>query len=435
MRKNVVLSHYGKSDTANKINIPSRMNKYYYFVALCSSRGFLMSNDTAEIMLTRANPEIKHQEDFISWAAEALDGQMRNPTEFYFDQGPEELIANDGSTMGVIFENSIKDAEQMIINGSPQMSFELRRRLIEMEEYEDMLDIAQYKKPNTMVVVSDYPAELMDYPDDLGGYNSTRKQTLLRVITRQPNGNLHMYSQTLDQSDRDGLESIYRINGFVAKEGELLGQRMHMELDDSERVGLIEKLVRSYDLVMQQKFGGEYYAGRKLVVGEQDLNTAQFVREQADIVRLAVQEMMRGEFEPNRYNTMALLANRYDKAKRGEYVPIVSDIVEPGQPMLVDTLLLIEEREIYGRQAKLEKKTFSGCGITLQNDDVNSAESELAEAGYGNKADDDKEEKYTFSKFTYCVGCQKPPKDGESKKYCGPCDLCRDCDRKAGGKG
>jgi hypothetical protein len=44
-------------------------------------------------------------------------------------------------------------------------------------------------------------------------------------------------------------------------------------------------------------------------------------------------------------------------------------------------------------------------------------------------------EKYSFNKKMYCVVCQAPPKEKASKKDCGPCGLCRTCDKKAGGKG
>jgi hypothetical protein len=45
------------------------------------------------------------------------------------------------------------------------------------------------------------------------------------------------------------------------------------------------------------------------------------------------------------------------------------------------------------------------------------------------------EKKYKFDKKMFCVVCQEPPKKGEEMKECGPCGLCRTCDKKAGGQG
>ena len=66
-------------------------------------------------------------------------------------------------------------------------------------------------------------------------------------------------------------------------------------------------------------------------------------------------------------------------------------------------------------------------------DDIFSAESVLSENGYGNKTDE--KESYGFDSFQYCVVCQAPPDKNEKKKMCGPCGLCRTCDKNAGGKG
>src|SRR5690606_34211814 len=121
-------------------------------------------------------------------------------------------------------------------------SYELRRRYIEKQEYLEMLEMMRGDRLNTMVVISDFPPELMNATKDVGGYNVTRKQTMLRVLTKNPDGSLSMYSQSLDGSDRRALESIYYELGYAPEQGELLGQRMHVNVSPDQQKVLIDRL-------------------------------------------------------------------------------------------------------------------------------------------------------------------------------------------------
>src|SRR5690606_20043780 len=117
---------------------------------------------------------------------------------------------------------------------------------IEYEEYQDMLAMARGDLPNTMVVVSDFAPERMNATRDVGGYNVTRKQTMLRVITRSADGKLKMYSQSLDGSNRKALESMYAFLGFDVRHGELLSQRIHTDIDKHEQELLVDQLMGVY---------------------------------------------------------------------------------------------------------------------------------------------------------------------------------------------
>ena len=176
--------------------------------------------------------EKRLQNDAETWFAEVLPGSMRTPFEYY-DDG-QELRAEDGSSLREVFEDAIVEARQLITD-QPELLFELRRRQIEREELADMHDMARGVLPNTMVVLSDFPPELMNATQDVGGYNVGRKQTMLRVITFDGQ-KLKMFSQSLDQSDRTSLEAIYRQCGFQPEPGELLGQRMLFNGDEVTQV-------------------------------------------------------------------------------------------------------------------------------------------------------------------------------------------------------
>lgn len=379
------------------------------------------------------NPEIRAREDFITWAAEALDGQMRTPTEYTFDPDRGELIAGDGSEMGRIFSNSLSDAERMV-QTQPQLSFELRRRQLELQEYQDMIAIMRGDLPSTMVVVSDFPAELRDFPADVGGYNVSRKQTFLRVI--QKNGdNLKMYSQTLDGSDRKGLEAIYSAMGCEAEAGELLGQRIY-SLSEEDAKSLTNRLVTTYDNTLRRLTGQMHVAGRPIRRQEQaGINTHDFVRSQRDVIALAIAQSRDGVFEEHRYDAIALLSARFEQAKKEGRVETVS-VADSVEGFTLQMAALQQQQLQEGQLARSERKVFSGCGITAEQERLDrerTAEEEYGDNGYGNQTDT--EESYSFSKRMFCVSCQAPPGEEEKQKMCGPCGLCRDCDKKFGGKG
>ncbi len=381
--------------------------------------------------------EYRVREDFVTWAAEALDGQMRTPTSYRYDVSSNELHAEDGSALGAIFDDALVHADELI-KSQPQLAFEKRRRAHELDEYHEMLELMQGDGPNTMIVVSDFPHELMHYPVDVGGYNVRRRQTFLRVI-RRDGDTLEMYSQTLDGSNRAALEALYDHFGEDAKPGELLGQRMHMQSDKTADK-LTEELVGVYDRTLHKNDGGIYFAGREVVENKQ--NTYEFVLQQTDIVKHAVQEVLRGTInDQSMYNFAALLSQRYNNQQFS--VPtaemIHSSDTYSGRdnmltgPLVVQHTLLSEALTSAGHAAAAAGQTFSGCGSSF-GAGVDSGEKSILEAlGFGSKSSS--EESYSFNAYRFCVSCQAPPKEKEKKKMCGPCGLCRGCDKKAGGKG
>lgn len=374
---------------------------------------------------------LRNERDFVTWAAEVLPGSMRTPTEYSFDYEKQEIFAEDGSALGKIFQDSIDHAEEMI-KTKPQLKFELRRRQIELQEYQEMLGMMNGTLPDTMIVVSDFPPELMNYPKDVGGYNVNRRQTFLRVIHRNNDGSMQMFSQTLDGSNREALESIYRSQGFVAEEGELLGQRMHLDIGENSSSDLVDSLMRTYDLSLKNQSGLEHRAG--ILVGDSKIdNTIDFVDAQKDIVELANKYIREGSFEDNRYDLIAYLEKRLQSVgenknmalfERNNYDSVGTFIVHQAQ--------LQADVFIAGQEARSEGKEYSGCGITSTG--IKNGSDKLTEDGYGNKTESSSES-YSFDSYQYCVSCQAPPSKEDEKKWCGPCGLCRSCDKKAGGKG
>lgn len=365
------------------------------------------------------NQELQRVNDEATWLAEAIYGSMRSEFDFTFNG--EDLVAEDGRELRPIFDAAITEAISLV-KTSPNLLFELRRRIVEHDEYEEMIEMARGNGPNTMIVVSDYPQELMAYQDDIGGYNASRKQTMVRVITRDNGGVLKIKSQSLDHSDRQALEKIYETFGIVAQEGELLGQRIYLDLPESWQATVIDTVRDAYDSDLTMRKGGKRFAG--IEIGEQHRteSTYDFVKKQQDILNWLTENMQANPEKASqfRYNAAALIEERYRASTtqaivNGKHVSIAIDVLARAA----------------GASAEREGRTFSGCGMSLMSNE--NTIGELQDSGYGNKTESS--ESYSFNKSMHCVVCQSPPKKGDGKKLCGPCGICRSCDKKLGGKG
>lgn len=319
--------------------------------------------------------------DVQTLMAEMLNGSMR--TEFVYQFDGQELYGQDGGAMGTVFRDAGNEA-QKLAETDPSLSFEVRRRQHEQAEYHDMLAMADKKLPNTMIVVSDFPPELMYAKNDVGGYNVERKQTMLRVITRRRDGTIAMVSQSLDKSDRAALEALYYDRGFVPKPGELLGQRMRLDMPETAQENMVDYLAGVYDQTLQKQYGGNWQAGRSSPFGK---NTYDFVRDQGDLIRATTLGLnhINDITKDNLYNLAAALQRRYEGLLTPRSISYEQIII--GNPMMLPT------QELYqaGQIARIEGRSFSGCGVTVKGPGSGGIEQELGELGYGNKAGDDED--------------------------------------------
>lgn len=359
------------------------------------------------------NAEQRLYDDTTTWLAEAVQGSMRSEFTYRFDG--HELYARDGSEMSEIFSKAIDKADKLPVN----LAFEARRRRHEWNEYEDMVAMAKGELPNTMVVISDFPEELMQEQKDVGGYNVSRKQTMLRVIRKNEEGEITVVSQSLDGSDRESLEYLYEYLGVESpQEGELLGQRRYVHIDDpAQRELLTDTLLREYDRSMQAKTGIRHHAG---IQNGEPINTYNFVCGQTDLLSVYLESSNTiNDNEQLLGSIAAAISERYYKAMQGEVVPVK----QVNSSMHLPTSVFNEIHQAAAR-AVSQGKIFSGCGGSIEI----KATDELDQLGYGNQSDE--KTTYSFNKKQHCVVCQPQPKDREPKKMCGPCGICRSCDAK-----
>lgn len=371
---------------------------------------------------------LQNEKDIKTWLSETLDGNMYH--EDTYNYAFSELWSGDGRAMGPVFDDALEDA-YLNLGNRKNLEFEVRRRVLEKEEYDLMIKMAEGELPNTMVVVSDFPPELWNSDSDVGGYNVSRKQTMLRVVTRDYDGRITVRTQSLDGSDRESLEQIYKTCGREASPGELLGQRIHMDIAaEDDRENLVEELRITYDRNLSIKYGRQMYGGRDYDVLA-ELGTSRFVEEQQDLIshiRYNYNELDFDDFRDQKIlgSLAATISERYERTvvQATEGYQKQSSVYENVRPINVES-----EIALAVHKAVLQGKTFSGCGASVSLDaNKTELENNLNSLGYGNKTD--KESTYSFNKLAYCRVCQAPPKEAAPKKMCGPCNICRECDSK-----
>ena len=333
--------------------------------------------------------------DTTTMFAEMLNGSMRTPFEYIAKNG--DLLASDGSSMSKVFADAEARAEDLA-RQNPTLAFELRRCRHESAELADMLAMTRGDIPDTMVVVSDFPTELGGSRNYAGGYNVTRKQTMLRVLAWD-GSRLKMYTQSLDRSDRKALENIYASLGYEAQAGELLGQRMYLELDTIEQEFLVDRLTGVYDRAMTAQYGGEWYAGRR----ERPRDTYQFACAQTDLVSRYVSLELAGQLTENeKFNIVALLNKRYED---GKHAPVELATQYAFRPDMIAMQALQMQNLEYqllaaGNSARREGRVFSGCGMSISGGKT-EAESGYDAGGYGEKStlgkDEDQYGSLTFT--------------------------------------
>lgn len=354
--------------------------------------------------------ELRAYHDATTWLAETLDGRMLTTFEYSFDG--QELHASDGGELGTIFKKSLSDASALVENNSA-LTFELRRRRVELDEYGDMLKMARGELPNTMITVSDFPPELMNSSTSVGGYNAARKQTMLRVITRTAEGKLRMQSQSLDGSNRQALEAIYASFGRQPERGELLGQRIYTEQDEVEQEFLVDKLTGVYDRSLEQQNPGRNYRAGRFLPDNPGMETYRFVCLQSDLVDLMTDKMLAGQLDEQvMYSVAATMASRYENGTKVNSFSVAGETINVAVPLEHEMFIAVS-------RAIAQNRSFSGCGASVGASGELSAGNQLAASGFGNKAGEDKYGSLEFD----CPHCHK----NNTRPYGQLIPNCRHC--------
>ena len=204
---------------------------------------------------------------------------------------------------------------------NPQWTVEAYRRHIESEEV-----VAASALPDgaQMVIYSPTPDAVVSGAVNIGGYNTEKATTMVRVWENQ-DGHLDCRYISLDGGNREALRaSVQSIGRKIPEDydSEQILATFYTFLDRDE--DLVDKLVDGYDMEMRRQTGTDHSYGRAGLNHKKALDIAlenpnRLYDHMAEIARLKWSyegEELREKLEEARYNYAAAL----DKTSRGESV-------------------------------------------------------------------------------------------------------------------
>jgi hypothetical protein len=254
--------------------------------------------------------ELQATYDAVTELSELTDGNMQVPIELTYDAKTDDLIGPDGRSVNKTTLKAIEDAKQKAAE-NPNFVFEVDRRLEEREEFEEQLAMVKGNGFNAIATTSDNPLVEIGATESIGGYNHVRLQAMYRVSLLKPGGKVLMISQSLDQSNRRGLEAIHKDLDSKVKPGSLLPQRIHKTLTPQEQEELIDRGRDIYDREMIAQFGGEWFAGRTPIDYR---NTYDFVCAQKDLIEVYVNAKLNGTLNDKlMYDMAATMQARFER--------------------------------------------------------------------------------------------------------------------------
>jgi ribosomal protein S27AE len=256
--------------------------------------------------------------DEITDMSERLAAPMRNTFEYALREDGELWF--QGEPLSPIFDRGITVAEELT-RTSPQFATELVRRRLERQEYDEVrkLALGGDEDPEVLLVMSPIPDAALA-GTSFNAYDLDRKKTLVRVFQRTSNG-VSATSLSLDLSDRDGLNSVASLFGKTippeAGSEDILAMRFWGYEDEFE-TSTVNTVRSVYDAALSEKFGGEWYAGRR---SSRITDAKQFIEQQQDLIDQHMQVIARlkakldgneleKHLESARYNLAAALSRR-----------------------------------------------------------------------------------------------------------------------------
>lgn len=255
--------------------------------------------------------ELRILTDELTEASEKLAMVMHNPFDFEM-KNDGDLYAEDGSNLGDVLRGGLVAAEQMaLIN--PNFITEVKRNVIELQEYDDQrrLALGGEGDPDILVVESVIPEVVIDGVD-LGAYDANRMKTLVRIHQRTGRG-IRSTSISLDRSDRKGLQAIARLFGQTIHDDDSSEDILAMRMwgYSSALPNPVNRVRRVYDEQLERRYGGDWYGGRQ---DGDVIDALSFIKKQPDIIEAHMRRMKQIENLPPSERKKAREDARYDFA-------------------------------------------------------------------------------------------------------------------------
>lgn len=258
------------------------------------------------------------------------------------------------------------------------------------------------------------------------GFNAERKLGFIYRAFANTDGSVTLESQTVDNSDEDAFKAVEEAAQYDT---------------DAD----METLLRTYDGILVQKHGGWFRAGRRNARPHE--NAWNELLKYPGLIKHFVRriEEIAASDQPR-----AVLRRDIQHLKIGVWKTfkelIYGDLRQPNPSQAQMAAVALggsnyQQYELYNnlvsnsyQQAKEEGDIMIYCGGAARAED-NEGQGNIDMKStfdniFGEKTQTSKQESYSFDKRMYCVVCQAPPKKEETKKMCGPCGICKQCDTK-----
>lgn len=387
--------------------------------------------ETSGTVLPETRQRVYDEE--LSFLTEAIDKAAC--TSFVLQRQGEDLVYFDAGQwkpyMGMLYTGQrVAEAEASV---DPRRSFQAERAIQDitrgylmqsLEPGQQMVWYSPYARKEAELYGDDFMMEC--------GQQPAREMGFLYRARCQEDGSVMLETQTVDRSDEDAFQTA-------------------MEAAKHDPNIDMEALTAAYDGGLMKKHGGYFFAGRR--EAEANENAWHTIKQHESLINyhlielenFARLDLPRSQLEravkKHTYGVWAAFKKRLDgvdwREESGRKLPRGSGVFMPRLPNDVR-----HEVRYAFRDFSDKGEIMVGCGGSVKatygnnEEDVLSAlPGDIRDTIFGRKGGKSSKEKYSFNKKMFCVVCQAPPKKGEDKKDCGPCGLCRACDRKAGGTG
>ena len=346
-----------------------------------------------------------------SFVLKRLEGQL-----VYFNDGtwrPYQLLLEDGLAVAKA-EKEIDPRKKILVDLRNQDKY-YGQKMAWLSPGESMTWYSAYPENEAKLYGDDFMISL--------GFKPHRRMGFLYQASCQEDGSILLQSQTVDNCEAGAFQAIDKAKEFDP------------DLN-------LQAMMAVYDGYLHKKYSEYFFAGRT----EQDNfnNIWDIIKSNEKLISFHIYKL-------ENYARTNLATDLLEQAVKEHVASVwkmfkdhIDQTIKLAQPPKLDKNRVIslqplqmEEILMYQQQANqsLESLKKTGqliivCGgsLVIEGSGDTIMDSEIADI-FSSIFGLPKEEKYSFNKHMYCVVCQSPPKPKEAKKMCGPCGLCRDCDK------
>ncbi len=377
-------------------------------------------------------------DEIVTDGAELIDAPMISRRQLQIHNG--KVVTNEGEYVSEMWERGKQVSKKRAMRDS-RFWLEHKRNCYEADEQAEFEnEILPSALFNTLVTFSPYAKDQektfgVEFIDKHTHYKRDRKYGLARILYQTSPTTAEVVSISVENSDQLGAfhavaESLGVNIPSDTSHTDMLGHRIKAFVPKGDRLYFERQLIKVFDNTLSVQLGGEYKQGRpKYKIG---IEATSFVVANQDILAVYAHEIEKI------VNTKELVGEDLLRAVRRIKRCYLSKLHERYQeqdkslPVLVRTAEGIDYEATYqdmqasGRRLVQLGARLIGCGTSYDSLDEleNMTEDEFKQLLKN------KEEKYEFDKEMHCLLCQAPPGKDEKKKMCGPCGICRMCDRK-----